>query len=194
MTGVELLALLLKRARNVNTVRKLLLEPTVMEQAASTLAMVSRETAGELLREVSSLPPGEQEATLHQVTLLLEITSTADERAMRQRRFLRSPGIIDMQKYAERLIWLALIYQILGHHAKAEHRVRRARETLPEIKNLMECDVDCIALFPGSRTEQYAPFSRYSSIPARQAIRRGHHEKTLAELTRACERVEHLCP
>lgn len=160
--------MLLKRAGNANTIRKVLLEPTMIEQAATTLAIVSQETAGQLLRKCL-LSPGEQEATWHQVTLLLEVASTADESAMRRRRFLRSPGIIDMQTYAERLIWLAFIYQILGHNAKAENRARRARETFPEIKNLMAWDVDSIALCPGSRTEQYAPFSRIAAyLPARR--------------------------
>lgn len=194
MTGIEILALLFKRAGNANAIRKRLFEPTVMEQAASMIAVVSEETAEKLLGEVASLPRDEQEATLHQVALLLELASTADENAMDRRRFLRSPSITDMQRYTERLIWLALIYQILGHRSKAQLRARRAKETLPEIKELMDWDVYVMIFFPGSRTEKYFPLSRHSSIPARQAIRRNHYKETLAELASACERVEHLSP
>ena len=194
MTGIELLALLSKRAGNANTARKLLFEPTVMEQAASMIAAVSQETAGKLLRETASLPQDEQETTFHQVALLLEMASTSDENAMSRRRFPRSPGIADMQRYTERLIWLALIYQILGHNSKAQHRIQHARGTLPGIKELMDRDVECMALFPSTRTEQYFPLSRYNSTPARQAIRRNHHKKTLAELASACEQVKHLSP
>lgn len=194
MTGIELLALLFKRAGNANTARKLLFEPTVMEQAARMIAAVSQETAGRLLREAGSLPQVEQETTFHQVALLLEMTSTADESAMSRRRFPRSTSITDMQIYAERLIWLALIYQIIGHHSKALNRAQRAREALPRIEELMDSDIYSMALFPHTRTEQYFPLSRYNSTPARQAIRRRYYQKTLAELASACERVEHLSP
>lgn len=189
MTGIELLALLFKRAGNANTVRKLLLEPTVMEQAASTIAAVSEETAGKLLKEAVLLPQSEQETTFHQVALLLEVASTADENAMSRRRFPRSPSIADMQKYAERLIWLALIYRILGHHSKAQLCVQRAKETLPEIKKLMDVDVYGMIF-----TSSLPPGHPDIRLPSRQAIRRSHHKETLAELAAACERVEHVSP
>lgn len=194
MTGIELLAVLFKRAGNANTMRKLLLEPTVMEQAASAIAEVSDETARRLLADATSLPEDEQEAIFRQVALLLEQASTADENAMNRRRFLRSPGISDLQKYTNRLIWLAVIYRMLGHYSLAQLRVRRAKGMLPEIKELMDWDVDCMIFFPGSRSEQYAPLSRHSSIPARQAIRRGRYKEALAELASACEGVGHLGP
>jgi hypothetical protein len=194
VTGIEILTLLFKRAGNANAIRKLLFEPTVAEQAASMIAAVSEKTAEQLLGEAASLPQDEQEATFHQVALLLELASTADENAMNRRRFLRSPSIVDMHRYTERLIWLALIYQILGHHSKAQLRAQSAKGMLPEIKELMDWDVYCMIFFPGSRTEQYAPLSRHSSIPARQAIRRSHYKETLAELASACERVKHLSP
>jgi hypothetical protein len=188
------LAVLFNQAGNVDSIRSLLLKPTVAEQAASTLTTVSQETAGQLLREFPDLPPGEQEATLHQVALLLEIASAADEHAMQRRHFLRSPGITDNKRYMERLLLLGLIYQLIGHHAKAEKRVQRARETLPEIKRLMDWEVEVAARFPCTRTEQYFPLSPYSGMPARQAVRRIRHEETLTGLERACEQVEHLSP
>jgi hypothetical protein len=184
--------MLFNQAGNVDSIRSLLLKPTVAEQAASTLTMVSQETAGQLLREFPDLSPAEQEATLNQVALLLEIASAADEHAMQRRHFLRSPGITDQKRYMERLLLLALIYQLIGHHVKAEKRVQRAREALPEIKRLMDWDVEFAARFPCNRTEQYFPLSPYSGIPARQAAWRIRHMETLAGLARACEQVENL--
>ncbi|HEU5471362.1 MAG TPA: hypothetical protein VFV67_11965 [Actinophytocola sp.] len=187
--AVELLVSVLKGAGTANNIRKILFDPTVVEQAASVLAAISQETAERLFREASSLPPKEQEAALEHVALLLEVASTVDDRRKPRLRFLPPDGrdLPDVQAQVERLIWLAVIYRILGHHVKAGHRLQRAKEKLPELRNAMELDVHGLVLLGGSGRTGLSQLSRL-------AAREKDNEKTLSVLNHVCTRLEALSP
>jgi hypothetical protein len=190
--GTELLVSLLKGAKTVNSVRKILYEGKVTDQAALELAAVSEEAAGRLFRETSSLSRREQEATLGQVAVLLETASTVGDRTKELPRYWLLYGIPPLLSQFHRLIWLAVIYQLLGHSVKAAHRVQCAIEILPVLKERLESDVLTLEWFPQTRTEQY--FGTSKSTRARQAIRRERYADTLAELTYVCERIQWLSP
>jgi hypothetical protein len=92
-----------------------------------------------------------------------------------------------VQAQVERLIWLAVIYRILGHHVKAGHRLQHAKEKLPELENVMELDTHGLVLFLGNSR---AGFNQLSRLAAREKDR----EKTLSELNHVCARLEALSP
>jgi hypothetical protein len=186
--GLELLISLLKGAGTVNNIRKMLFQPTVVEHAAGTLAAVSQETAERLFKEASLLPHKEQQATLDQVASLLEIASTIDDRtkAPWYLRLTGGPDIPEVQAQVERLIWLAVIYRILGHHAKASRRIQRAKETLPELEQAMELHIHGLVLLSGQSRS-------FAGLPEIEMHRR-NHEKTLTELNYVCARLKALGP
>ena len=185
--GLEHLTLLLRAAGSVNQLRKTLLDTTA-EQSARALAAVSSATAERLFREACSLPPHEQEVTLHQVALLLEVATTVDGHASRRTRSLPpwGRGIPAAQAEFERLLWLAAIYRILGHHDKAVHRLHQAKQQLAELRNLM--------------TEHVAGLNSYARNPAfghdpgmwreQATSTRIDHDNTLAQLEQACTALE----
>ncbi|MEV6871672.1 hypothetical protein [Amycolatopsis sp. NPDC051128] len=190
--GVELLVSLLKGATTANGIRKALLDGSVADQAVLEIAAVSEETAGRLFREAFSLPLREQEVNLSQVVVLLETAVTAGGHAKGLRRYWLCYGIPPLLAQFHRLIWLAVVYQLLGQGVKAVHRVQSAKEILPALKECLESDVLSLEYFPQTRTEQYAGPGK--STRARQAIRRERYAETLAKLAHVCGQVECLGP
>jgi hypothetical protein len=111
--GPELLFTVVKGARAARTVHTLFSDQERIEQVATALGEVNQKAAHRLVREAVALPPREQVATLHQVTLLLE---QASEAGPPKSRFIETPGkyVGRVRMYCVGLMWLAIFYQSLG--------------------------------------------------------------------------------
>jgi hypothetical protein len=130
----------------------------------------------------------ERQATLQQIASIREVASTADDHSHRRLWYRSSPtrNVLDVRGQAEQLLCLAFTYMMLGHHTKAGHRVQRARETLAELKELMDLDVWAMISFPGTRTG--------IDVPMRQDARRRRYREELSKLNGLCAELESAAP